>query len=171
MSDPYIGEVRMFGGNFAPAGWAFCDGSVIEIASNPTLFTLIGTTYGGDGAQTFKLPDLRSRVPVHQGSGFVIGQAAGVETVTLSGPQMPPHTHLLQATSEGGVSVPGGALPATTVSPQAGTMLYGKGTTKPTTLSPQSITANTGGQPHENIQPYVCVSYIISLFGVFPSPQ
>src|SRR5580765_914368 len=104
MSQPFVGEIRMFAGNFAPAGWALCDGSILPISENDVLFTLIGTTYGGDGQQTFALPDLRSRVPLHQGSGFVLGQSAGVESVTLTQNQIPAHTHVPQASSGAGTS-------------------------------------------------------------------
>src|SRR5664279_3944416 len=104
MSQPFVGEIRMFGGNFAPAGWAFCNGALIPIAENETLFNLIGTTYGGDGQNTFALPDLQGRVPVHQGNGFVMGQRAGAESVTLTQAQMPAHTHVLRGSSSAAVA-------------------------------------------------------------------
>src|SRR6185295_12067461 len=100
MGEPYIGEIRMFGGSFAPAGWAFCDGATIPISENDTLFTLIGTTYGGDGQETFGIPDLQGRTPVHQGSGFTIGEKGGVESVTLSTTQIPAHSHPLLASND-----------------------------------------------------------------------
>lgn len=169
MSNPYIGEVRIFAGNFAPAGWAFCDGAVLPISQYDTLFALVGTTYGGDGQQTFALPDLRGRVPIHQGTGpglsnRVIGELAGSETVTLTTGQMPTHTHVLRAS--GGLSNGSagrvGVLAATAVNMY--TVL------PPTTpMAPQAITSLGGSQPHENMAPFVGINYIISLFGVFPS--
>src|SRR5437667_6509943 len=115
MSSPFVGEIRMFGGNFAPAGWAFCDGQLVPISENDTLFNLIGTTYGGDGQTTFALPNLQSRVPVHVGPGFALGQLAGVETVTLTTNQIPAHSHVPQALStSGNLSSPAGGVWAST---------------------------------------------------------
>jgi microcystin-dependent protein len=164
MANPFIGEIRLFAGNFAPQGWAFCDGSLQAIAQNDVLFALIGTTYGGDGQQTFALPDLRGRVPLHQGGGFVIGQLAGTESVTLTAAQLPAHSHSLKASSATGAAVPaGGVLAANSVS------VYGTGT-PPTSMAPQAISpAIGGGQPHNNMAPFAAVSYIISLFGIFPT--
>ena len=171
MAQAYIGEIRMFAGNFAPVDWAFCNGQVLAISDNDALFNLIGTTYGGDGLTTFALPNLQSRVPIHQGGGTVLAQTGGTETVTLTGAQMPVHNHLLQATSNGSVLAPAAnALPATVVSAQQGTTLYGTGSGKPVTLQAGTIGANTAGQPHSNIQPYVALSYIIALYGIYPSP-
>jgi microcystin-dependent protein len=164
MANPYVGEIRLFGGNFAPQGWMFCDGSVLPIAENETLFNLIGTTYGGDGQQTFALPDLRGRVPVHQSAGFVIGQVAGVETVTLNAASTPRHTHVLRGSSAAATGgVPGNAvLAATTVAS------YGPGpATVP--MANAAVTPQGGSAPHENMAPFGAVSYIISLFGIFPS--
>ena len=165
MSEPYIGEIRMFAGNFAPAGWAFCDGSLQAISENEALFALIGTTYGGDGQTTFALPDLRGRLPVHQGGGFTLAQAGGVETVTLTSAQVPAHSHpFLASTDPGAQRDPTGNVLATIVGGSAYVQMA------PTTpLAPQSISSTGGSQPHENMQPYLCVSFIISLFGVFPS--
>ena len=166
MPEPYIGEIRMFGGSFAPAGWAFCDGQQIPISENDALFTLIGTTYGGDGQETFNLPNLQSRVPMHVGSGFVLGQAAGTETVTLTTQQIPIHTHpmLATATNASSFAVQSNVLAAT----QAATITpYGQDN-PPQPLSPSSISPVGGSQPHENMQPYLCISFIISLFGIFP---
>lgn len=172
MSDAYVGEIRMFGGNFAPAGWAFCDGSLLAISENETLFSLIGTTYGGDGQTTFNLPDLRGRIPIHMGTSasgtsFTIGEQVGVESVTLTVSQIPVHTHALLATGNF----------ATTASPQnnapAAASVVNKdayGTDQPpTTVSPASIGPAGGNQPHENLQPYLCINFIISLFGLFPT--
>lgn len=166
MSNPYVGEIRMFAGNFAPAGWMFCEGQLLSIAQYDTLFNLIGTTYGGDGVTTFALPDLRGRVPIHQGSGFVMGQNGGVENVTLTRNELPTHTHVLQATSTA-AQVPNiaNAVPATgTISE----LFWGD---PPDSLAAsQAISTTGGGSPHSNLQPYLCVSFIISLFGIYPPP-
>jgi microcystin-dependent protein len=159
----------MFGGNFAPAGWMFCNGQLIPISENDALFTLIGTTYGGDGQETFALPNLQSRVPMHAGTlggtTYTLGEAAGVEEVTLTTAQIPNHTHpALGTTANGSQVTPGGAL-------------FGQSTNQiysflsPVQISPQAITPTGGSQPHTNIQPYLCINFIISLFGVFPPPQ
>jgi microcystin-dependent protein len=171
MSQPFIGEIRLFAGNFAPSGWAFCDGQLMSIAENDTLFALIGTTYGGDGQTTFNLPDLSSRVPVHQGSGGIgtltLGQAGGAETVTLTTTQIPSHTHGLNGSSATATtSGPGGAVPATL----SGVTTFGYGAdAPPTTMAPQSLVGSGGSQPHDNLQPYLVVNFIISLFGIYPS--
>ena len=174
MSSPYIGEIRMFGGNFNPNGWAFCDGTTLAISENPTLFQLIGTTYGGDGQSTFNLPDLRGRVPIHMGTArsgtsYVIGQSAGVESVTLTTNQIPVHNHALQATASQPSLTPLGALPATANSTLPGTNVYGASTGNGTSLVSTTIQGTGGNQPHDNIQPYLCINFIISLFGIFPS--
>ena len=168
---PYIGEIRLFGGNFAPAGWAFCQGAILPISENETLFQLIGTTYGGDGESTFALPDLQGRVPVHQGqgpglSGYTIGENAGVEQVTLTNQQIPIHTHLMLASTAGGTSAnPQGNLLG---SPPAVTLFLKE---KPTLPLAATMVAPAGGsQPHENRMPFLTINYIISLFGTFPSP-
>ena len=173
MGQPYIGEIRLFGGNFAPAGWNFCDGSLLAISENDALFNLIGTTYGGDGQQTFGLPDLRGRVTVHQGtlaggSNYTIGQTGGVETVTVTTNQLPSHTHPMSATGSGQQASPQGAYFATVSSTQAGANAYDVSPVS-TPLLPASILAVGGSQPHSNVQPTLFVSYIISLFGIFPS--
>ena len=168
MAQPYVGEIRMFGGNFAPAGWMFCDGSPLPISENETLFQLIGTTYGGDGESTFNLPDLRGRIPIHQGNGFVLAEIGGAEEVTLTVNQIPAHTHpLLGSLNSAGGASPTGNVPAVT---QASTITP-YGTDNPLTLLPgNAVTPVGGSQPHTNFQPYLCVSFIISLFGIFPSP-
>jgi len=166
---PFIGEIRMFAGSFAPAGWAFCDGQTMPIAENDALFTLIGTTYGGDGQETFALPDLRGRVPLHQGTGpglstYVLGEAAGVETVTLTTQQIPTHNHAFSATTSSGVSA---NAQGNLLSSAPSISLYIED--QPTTaLAAQMITPTGGSQPHENLMPYLTISFIISLFGVFP---
>lgn len=168
MAQPFVGEIRMFGGNFAPAGWMFCEGQLLPISENETLFNLIGTTFGGDGQETFALPDLRGRLPLHRGTlggdTSVVGEAAGVEDVTLTVSQLPAHSHPLLASSQGASD----RLPQNAVLAQALTTIYIQDT--PTvTMAAQSISAVGGSQPHTNFQPYLCVSFIISLFGIFPS--
>ena len=167
MSQPYVGEIRMFAGNFAPAGWMFCEGQLLPISEYETLFNLIGTTYGGDGQSTFALPDLRGRLPIHQGNGFTLAETGGVETVTLTVSQIPAHSHPFLASNSGTtVDSPGGNVlgPITTAS----TFLYvpAAGTSP---MSPNTIGSTGGSQPHDNFQPYLCIDFIISLFGVFPS--
>ena len=172
MGQPFIGEIRMFAGNFAPAGWAFCDGSLQAISQNDALFNVIGTTYGGDGQTTFALPDLRGRVPIHmgQGSGLsnrIIGENGGTETVTLTPATLAAHTHPALCSSGGGSpsSDPAnGTWAASDVNQYSNAAVTGSiGGGLPTTTA-------GGSQPHENMIPYLVVSYIISLFGVFPSP-
>lgn len=167
MGQPYVGEIRMFGGNFPPAGWDFCDGKLLSVSQNTALFSLIGTTYGGDGQNTFGLPDLRSRIPIHQGNNFTMGEMGGVEQVTLVASQIPSHGHTWVATSDGstGLTGPQGALLART----PGADVYTTDVTL-TALAPQMVGAAGGNQPHNNVQPYLCVNFIISLFGIFPSP-
>ena len=169
MSSPYVGEVRLVGFTFAPAGWNFCDGTMVAISENPTLFNLIGTIYGGNGQTTFALPDLRGRVPIHQGtlqggSNYPIGQAAGVESVTLNVNQMPRHNHLFQCNSatQGGTASPNGATLG------GGPEVYRAGT--PAVAMNQGILSSLGGsQPHENRQPFLAMNWVISLFGVYPT--
>jgi len=169
MGQPYIGEIRMFGGNFAPAGWAFCDGQLMPISENDALFTLIGTTYGGDGQETFGLPNLQSRIPIHFGTGAEgitrqIGEMAGVEQVTLTTQQIPIHNHaFLASTATGTQNAPAGEVLASgstvlTYRPQAPTQ----------PLAAQTIGIAGGSQPHDNMIPFLCINFIISLFGIFP---
>jgi microcystin-dependent protein len=172
MSDPYVGEIRIFGGNFEPAGWMFCRGQLLAISEFSTLFQLIGTTYGGDGQSNFGLPDLRGRVPIHTGTGAglasrIIGQSGGQETATVSNAQLPAHSHTLLVSEEvGKQAAPQGNLLAQL--PAATSKLYHT-PTSPVSTSPNSIAETGGSQPHDNLQPYLCLNYIISLFGVFPS--
>lgn len=167
MAQPYIGEIRMFGGNFAPAGWAFCDGQLLAISENDALFALIGTTYGGDGQSTFALPDLRGRLPIHFGNGFVLAQTGGAEQVTLTVQQLPAHTHAMLATRTTATST----APANNVlAASTGATVSPYGTDAPVTgLSSQAQTGAGGSQPHGNFQPYLCVNFILSLFGIFPT--
>src|ERR1700722_5660892 len=163
----------MFAGNFAPAGWLFCEGQLLPISDNDTLFNLIGTTYGGDGQSTFGLPDLRGRVPMHNGTGggqtVTLAQTGGAETVTLITQQIPQHGHSLLATAAGASASPQNAILAVPTGAVQGMMTYAGGTAN-TGLHPQSVNFDGGNQPHENHQPYLCVGFIISLYGVYPSP-
>src|SRR5258708_21102944 len=162
MSNPYIGEIQMFGGNFAPSGWAFCNGQLLSISQNDVLFTLIGTTYGGDGVNTFALPDLQCRIPLHVANGFVQGQKAGEENHTLTVPEIPSHTHNLMGMGQ-----------ATTTS-VAGN-LYGGGGLKAyksatgATMNAAVVQNTSGSQPPDNMMPFVGVRLFMALFGVFPS--
>jgi microcystin-dependent protein len=172
MGQPFVGEIRIFAGNFPPVGWMFCDGAPLPISENDVLFQLIGTTYGGDGQETFNLPNLQGRVPVHQGTGasgttYQMGEMAGVESVTLTVNQIPVHTHAFLATGDSGSAA----------SPQNATPGSGTSITifrpvppdPPSAMAAQSISSTGGSQPHDNMQPYLCLNYIISLFGIFPS--
>src|SRR5258708_40162689 len=166
MSSCYIGEIRMFAGTFAPVGWHMCDGALLSIAEYSTLFNLIGTTYGGDGQSTFAVPDLRSRVPIHQGGSYVMGGLGGSEQVTLTVAELPKHTHPFSATQNAGNQPsPVGFLPA------ANNVLTLYAAAAPNTaLAPASILPAAGGnQPHENRQPYLSLNFIIALEGVYPS--
>jgi microcystin-dependent protein len=166
MSEPYIGEIRMVGFNFAPQGWAVCDGSSRPIAEYEALFNLIGTTYGGDGQATFNLPDLRGRLPVHPAAAQVIGQSGGQEAVAVSTNDVPAHTHPAAAvTAAGNQSSPVGNVWAATT---GGTNLYSS-SVGTATLNPGAVSQAGGNQPHDNLSPYVVLNFIISLFGVFPS--
>src|SRR4051794_25648378 len=162
MAQPYVGEIRMFAGNFAPAGWMFCEGQLLPISENETLFQLIGTTYGGDGQSTFGLPDLRGRLPIHQGNGFILAETGGVEEVTLTVAQIAAHTHPLLASSSIG-ALPNGQ--ANVLAKTTNIDLY-SGDATDTPLAPTAITPVGGSQPHTNFQPYLCVDFIISLFGI-----
>lgn len=172
MGQPYIGEIRLFAGNFAPAGWAMCHGQLIPIADNDALFVLLGTTYGGDGQTTFALPDLRGRVPMHQGTRpaggtFVVGERSGTEQETLTISQTPAHSHPMVATTNVAQDTsPSGKVLAQT---SGGGLLYIQDVPD-SSLNASAITPIGGSQPHENLQPYLCVNFIISLFGVFPPP-
>ena len=171
MSDPYVGEIRMFGGSFAPAGWAMCQGQLMPISQNDVLFTLIGTTYGGDGQETFALPDLQGRAPVHAGQGpgikqnYVLGEKAGVESVTLTTQQMPSHTHALIASTNTATSTTAsGNITASTNQLKIYTESAVSKQFANNTIAPIG-----GSQPHENMQPYLAITFIISLFGIFPN--
>lgn len=169
MAQPYIGEIRLFAGNFAPVGWQHCDGQLYPISQNEQLFQLIGTRYGGDGQQTFAVPDLRGRVPVHMGTQNIIGSQGGVESVTLTSQQIPVHNHALTASRAGGQS----ASPQDRVlaSPPGVTAFIQDVPSTSTPLPPGTLGPAGGSQPHENLMPYGCVTYIISFYGIFPSPN
>jgi len=171
MSEPFIGEIRIFGGNFPPRGWALCNGQLLSISQNTALFSLLGTFYGGNGQSTFALPDLRGRVPVHQGGGYDLGEVAGAETVALNQNQIPAHSHTVAA--------------STATPPAAGTgvtltdsQLYVPGQLgKPrlytadapnVAMSPQAVAIAGGGLPHNNMAPYLAITYIIALEGIYP---
>src|SRR5687767_7731741 len=166
MAQPYVGEIRMFAGNFPPAGWLFCDGQLLPISENEVSFQLIGTTYGGDGETTFALPNLQSRIPIHQGNGFILAETGGAEEITLTVSQIPAHSHPFLATlNPGGTTNPQPNLTAN--SPNVGLYIEDIATTN---MSAQAIGPVGGSQPHTNLQPYLCINFIISLFGIFPSP-
>jgi microcystin-dependent protein len=170
MSEPFVAEIRMFAGNFAPQGWAFCDGQLLAISQNDALFSLVGTIYGGDGRTTFGLPDCRGRIPVHAGTGpglspRVLGARAGTEQETLTVNQMPSHSHQMQAS------------PDLASSPNPGTNVVSRSTavdayindTPTVDLASTSILSVGGSQAHSNIQPFICINFIIALFGIYPS--
>jgi microcystin-dependent protein len=171
MAQPYIGEIRMFAGNFAPAGWMFCEGQLIPISENDALFILLGTTYGGDGQETFALPDLRGRIPLHFGTGgdgitYQQGEAAGVETVTLTTQQIPTHTHAQLCNTGAGAVTPD---PTNAIAAKSDLSQFSTAGATVAMGSPAMSSDPAGGsQPHENFMPYLCVNFIISLFGLFP---
>lgn len=171
MAQSFIGEIRCFGFNFSPQGWAFCNGQLISISQNAALFNLIGTTYGGDGLTTFALPDLRSRVPVHQGSfagvTYVMGQVGGVENVTLTTQEIPAHNHLIVATSNA-ATLKRPVQNTFYAASSSGNNFYEAGTTL-TALANNTVSSAGGGQPHNNIQPYLTLNWCIAMFGIFPS--
>ena len=166
MAQPYVGELRIFAGNFNPAGWMFCEGQLLPISENETLFQLIGTTYGGDGESTFALPDLRGRLPLHQGNGYILGETGGVEEVTLTINQIPSHSHPMMGSSGNGSQ----SNPQNNVLASSTLVKLYSGEAADTAMAANAITSAGGSLPHTNFQPYLCVNYIISLFGIFPSP-
>ena len=170
MPEPYVGEIRMFAGNFAPNGWMFCEGQTLPIAENEVLFQLIGTTYGGDGEETFNLPNLASRVPIHMGTGpdgttYQIGEMAGTEQETLTIQQIPSHNHACLVSTAGGNLNTGGG----NVTGESAAVKIYLDDTPTAQMNAAAITPTGGSQPHENTQPFLCINFIISLFGVFPS--
>ena len=165
MAQPYVGEIRMFAGNFPPNGWMFCEGQLLPISEYDILFNLIGPTYGGDGQSTFALPDLRGRVPIHMGNGVSLAETGGVENVTLTTQQIPTHNHALLGSS----AVANDPNPQNNVLGESSALSMYQSSTPTTPMAPQSIGSVGGSQPHYNFQPYLCVDFIISLFGIFPS--
>ena len=166
MADPFVAEIRIFPFNFAPRGWAWCDGQLLPLSQNTALFSLLGTTYGGDGQSTFGLPDLRGRLPIHQGGGFVLGQPGGAETVTLTLQQIPSHTHgLLGSNDIANSPNPGQSVIAR--SPQINAFINANPSVA---MSPQFIAGIGNNLPHTNFQPYLCVNFIISQYGIYPPP-
>lgn len=176
MSEPFIGEIRMFGGNFAPRGWAFCNGQLMSISQNSALFSILGTTYGGNGQTTFGLPNLQGRFPMHWGNGpgltpRTLGETSGSESVTILSTQMPAHTHTVNAvTQDGNTDVPTGALWAKSVdgssNPVSG---YASGLNPEATMAPNAIGPSGGNQPTPIMNPFQCVTFIIALEGIYPS--
>jgi len=164
MSTPYLGEIRMVGFNFAPVGWAPCDGRLLAIADNDALFNLIGTTYGGDGQTTFALPNLQGRAPVHVGSGFVLGQAGGSESVTLTANQIPAHSHVPQAQN----AVGNQASPTNNVWANSTLNQFTAGPAA-STMNAQNVQSSGGSQPHDNMMPFQVISFVIALEGIYPS--
>jgi microcystin-dependent protein len=172
MAQPYVGEIRMFAGSFAPSGWLFCSGQQLPISENDVLFQLIGTTYGGDGESSFNLPNFQSRFPIHMGTStasgvtYNIGEMAGVESVTLSTQQIPSHTHPLLASQDSGSQSNAGNAVLAAQSPVS---IYRPNAIAPNVPMASSVTPVGGSQPHDNMQPFLAINYIISLFGIFPS--
>lgn len=172
MSEPFVGEIRMFAGNFAPRGWAFCDGQLLAVSQNDALFSLLGTIYGGDGRTTFGLPDMRGRIPIHQGQGpglsqRPLGSKGGQEQVTLNANRLPSHSHPWYASADAAEdSSPAGH----TVATATGSDLYG--TSGARAMDTRAITPAPGeGQSHGNLMPFLCIHFIIALFGIYPSRQ
>lgn len=164
MGTPYLGEIKIISWNYAPKGWAFCGGQLLPINQNQALFSILGTTYGGNGQTNFALPDFRGRVPIHQGAGFTVGQSGGQEFHTLISSEMPAHNHFVSAsnTNNGASNIPINNIPCTTNIPPYSTAAN-------TTFNPAEVTNYGGSQPHENRQPYLVLNFIIALQGVFPS--
>ncbi len=166
MSEPFLAEIRIIGFNFAPRGWAYCDGQILPINQNQSLYSLLGTTYGGDGRTSFALPDLRSRTPIHVGDGHTLGQKSGAETVTLTAAEIPAHTHTVKASSAPGntANTTGAPILASVADiyrdPEAGSS---------TALRSGTVTNAGGGQAHDNMQPYLTLGFVIALQGLFPS--
>jgi microcystin-dependent protein len=172
MSEPFVGEIRMFAGSFAPQGWAFCDGQLLAVSQNDALFSLLGTVYGGDGRTTFGLPDLRGRIPIHAGNGpglspQRLGSRAGTENVTLTVQQLPSHSHTWQATS----GAPQNSSPANAALAKPTASIFQGTLANLQTMNSQMIVPTGGSGSHTNLMPFLCVNFIIALFGIYPSRQ
>lgn len=173
MSEPFVGEIRMFAGNFAPRGWALCDGQLLAVSQNDALFSLLGTIYGGDGRTTFGLPDMRGRIPLHAGNGpglsqIRLGAKSGAESVTLTANQLPSHNHNVKASSSAGsTGNPTGMVSASSAPSNS----YSTSLASPQTMNPVSISNTGGSRSHTNLMPSLCVNFIIALFGIYPSRQ
>ncbi|MEM6455610.1 MAG: tail fiber protein [Acidobacteriota bacterium] len=172
MSEPFVGEVRMFAGNFAPRGWAFCDGQLLAVSQNDALFSLLGTIYGGDGRTTFGLPDLRGRIPIHPGSGpglspRRLGAKSGSENETLTVNQLPSHSHTLQATNNPATE----EAPQSRVLGQGADIIFQSGAVSGDSMNTGSITNTGGSRSHSNLMPTLCINFIIALVGIYPSRQ
>jgi microcystin-dependent protein len=173
MGQPFVGEIRCFGFNFQPAGWAWCNGQLLPISEYETLYNLIGTTYGGDGVNTFQLPNLQSRVPIHQGNlggtNYLVGATGGVETVTLTIAELTAHNHVVVGTSLAATL----KRPANTfyAASSSGNEFYAAGTNTLTALTASTVSSQGGSQPHDNIQPFLTLNWCISLFGIYPTPS
>ena len=166
MAQPFIGEIRMFAGSFAPAGWMLCEGQLLPISENDALFVVLGTTYGGDGQETFALPDLSGRIPIHQSSDFLLGEKGGVESVTLTTNQIPIHHHAAIAS----LDIANTPNPGDNMVARSGQVKMFFNGSPSVQMNAGSLGPVGGSQPHTNLQPYLCINYIISFFGIFPSP-
>ncbi len=169
MSEPFLAEIKIVGLNFAPRGWAFCDGQILPINQNQSLYSLLGTTYGGDGRTSFALPDLRSRTPVHKGDGYQLGQKGGVETVTLTDAEIGAHTHTLRASSSAGTQTTPTSARILAAGPPGELLYKDQAAANNTALRSGSVTNAGGGQAHNNMQPYTTLAFCIALQGLFPS--
>ena len=166
--DPFLGEIKIVGFGFAPRGWALCNGQLLPINQNQALFSILGTTYGGDGRVTFALPNLQGRAPVHPGQAVALGQLGGEETHTLGGGELATHQHAFQASADfANAATPGNAAPA--AKPRGGVNIYAPAGSPVTALDPQAIATAGGSQPHQNMQPFMALNFIIALQGIFPS--
>ena len=169
VATPFLSEIRIVGFSFAPRGWALCNGQLLPINQNQALFSLLGTTFGGDGRVNFALPNLQGRTPLHVGDGLALGQAGGAQSVTLSTSQLPAHTHSLQATADvASATAPAGAVLAK--KPRFGANVYAA-PSSPTALAQGSLTSIGGSQAHPNLQPFLTLNFVIALIGIFPSPN
>jgi len=164
MPEPFLSEIKLMSFNFPPKGWALCNGQLLPINQNQALFSLLGTTYGGDGQTTFALPDLRGKIPIHFGGGFILGQTGGAESHTLTQQELPTHIHILNGTSSDGTQ----AIPVGNLLARGATQLYAPPANL-AAMNAASVTTTGGSQPHTNMQPYLTLNFVIALQGIFPS--